>query len=85
MDGFKHSYRSAGPAPRAVDHARDPYRGAGPARRAADHARDRHARMDIDIGNVPGLRYSSPWPWALALAISLSIWASLAWLVRLSI
>jgi len=77
MEGFKHSYRSAGPA--------RPNRNAGPARRAVDHAHNRHARMDIDIGNVPGLRYSLPWPWALALAINLSIWACLAWLVRLSI
>jgi hypothetical protein len=68
MEGFKHSYRKA-----------------GPARHPVDHARDRHAHLDIDSANAPGLRYSSPWPWALALAISLSIWAGLALLVRLSI
>jgi hypothetical protein len=41
-----------------------------------------HQHMDINIGTVPGLRYSSPWPWVLALGISLSMWAALVWLVR---
>jgi hypothetical protein len=48
-----------------------------------DRANDRREHMNIDIGNVPGLRYSSPWPWVLALGISLSMWAGLAWLARL--
>ena len=48
---------------------------------AVDRANDQ--RTDINIENAPGLRYSSPWPWVLALGISLSMWAGLAWLVRL--
>jgi hypothetical protein len=43
----------------------------------ADH------RFEHAIENAPRLKYSSPWPWALALGISLSMWAGLAWLVRL--
>jgi hypothetical protein len=49
---------------------------------AIDRADGRHEHMNIDIGNVPGLRYSSPWPWVLALGISLSMWIGLVWLVR---
>jgi len=40
-----------------------------------DRAYGRHEH--IDIGNVPGLRYSSPWPWVLALGISLPMWTGL--------
>jgi hypothetical protein len=44
-----------------------------------------HGRVGrVESGNIPGLRYSSPWPWALALGISLSIWAGILFgLVRL--
>jgi hypothetical protein len=50
---------------------------------AIDRDDGRHEHMNIYIGNVPGLRYSSPWPWVLALGISLSMWIGLVWLVRL--
>jgi hypothetical protein len=56
---------------------------AGQTFRATDRANDRREHMNIDIGNVPDLRYSSPWPWVLALGISLSMWAGLVWMVRL--
>jgi hypothetical protein len=57
------------------------YLDAGPTPRVIDRTDDRIAQ--VGIGNVPGLRYSSPWPWALALGISLPMWAGLVWLVWL--
>jgi hypothetical protein len=53
------------------------YLDAGQAPRVIDRI------AQVGIGNAPSLRYSSTWPWALALGISLSMWAGLAWFVRL--
>ena len=59
------------------------YLDAGPTLRAIDRANDRDKYKHIGIGNVPGLKYSSPRPWALALGISLSMWTGIFWVVRL--
>ena len=72
MHGVKHRYLDTRPETGTIDRAHD--------RRG--RVADRKLR-DLEIAHPPGLRYSSPWPWVLALGISLSMWAGLAWLVRL--
>jgi hypothetical protein len=66
-----------------MDRFKHRYRDAGQIFGATNRVNGRSEPVNIDIGNVPGLRYSPPWPWVLALGISLSMWAGLVWLVRL--
>jgi hypothetical protein len=40
---------------------------------------------DVDSGDFRLLQHSSPWPWIFATIISLAMWASLGWLVWVSV
>jgi hypothetical protein len=39
----------------------------------------------VDSGDFRLLQHSSPWPWIFATIISLAMWASLGWLVWVSV
>jgi hypothetical protein len=43
-----------------------------------------HTIGDADVRDVPGLRYSSPWPWVLGLSIGITMWGFLAWSIWVS-
>jgi hypothetical protein len=59
------------------------YFDANPGIRQIDQ--DNRAIGSVDYGNSHGLRYSSPWPWIFAVGVSLAMWASLGWVIWVSV
>jgi hypothetical protein len=56
-----------------------------PAPIVGDIDQANHTIRGVGIGDVQGLRYSSPRPWMLGIAISLTMWVFIGWLIWVAV